>query len=76
MRKAPIETYWIDYDGERVFYSTIPGSNGEDPQGYDQPTYVGHPWVVMDKESGANLGIWNPGPEDGFYRVVLRPDEV
>ena len=38
-----VRTYWLDYNGRRVFYKAIP------PHGrYTQPTFQTHPWVVSD----------------------------
>lgn len=39
-----IRTYWLDYNGRRVFYKAIP-PNGN----YTQPTYQTHPWVITDQ---------------------------
>ena len=39
-----IRTYWLDYNGHRVFYKSIP------PRGnYTQPTFKTHPWVITDE---------------------------
>jgi hypothetical protein len=64
LSRDPIATYWINWDGEDVYYTTIP-SGGE----YHQPTYVGHPWIVANGETGAELGVWNP--MEGYYQVVI-----
>jgi hypothetical protein len=38
-----ISAYWLDYSGKRVFYRRINGGDS-----YDQPTYISHPWVLVD----------------------------
>jgi hypothetical protein len=41
--RQEVRTYWLDYNGRRVFYKAIP------PHGqYTQPTFQTHPWVVTD----------------------------
>jgi hypothetical protein len=51
---APVRLDWINYLGDRVFYTTI--GNGET---YQQPTFIGHPWVVADA-SDTCLSIFVP----------------
>ena len=47
--EAPIELWWIDFEGQLVFYQTIqPGAT------YVQPTFTQHNWVLRD-EDGNNL---------------------
>lgn len=38
-----VRSYWLDYNGRRVFYKAIP-PNGN----YTQPTFQTHPWVITD----------------------------
>jgi len=41
------EVFWIDFEGKEVLYNTLnPGDS------YRQQTYVEHPWVVRDVETG------------------------
>jgi hypothetical protein len=43
-----VRVYWLDYQGNRVLYKTLqPG------EGYDQPTYLTHPWVFTDLQGAA-----------------------
>jgi hypothetical protein len=50
-------TYWIDFGGNRVLYSTImPG------QRVEQPTYLTHPWLVIDDAMKCR-GLFMPGRE-------------
>ena len=35
--------YWIDQDGDRKFYGIVEPGNG-----YRQPTFAGHAWVITD----------------------------
>ena len=48
---ATVDIYWLDYVGQRVFYNTL-----ADGQGYQQETWLTHPWVAIDQENGACLG--------------------
>ena len=56
---GPVTVYWLDYQGQRVFYNTLAAG-----QSYDQQTFLTHPWVVTDA-SGACLGIWLPSTAPG-----------
>jgi VHL beta domain len=38
-----MRAYWLNYAGQRIFYREI-NSGG----GYTQPTYITHPWVLVD----------------------------
>jgi CSLREA domain-containing protein len=38
-----VSIYWLDYQGNRVFYNTLPSG-----QSYDQQTWITHPWVALD----------------------------
>ena len=51
---APIRTYWLDHQGNRIFGSEIrPGDS------YVQQTYVTHPWVVTTAAK-ACMAIFQP----------------
>jgi hypothetical protein len=41
---ATFDLFWLDYDGERVFYQAIPPSSTR-----PQPTWVTHPWILADE---------------------------
>eukprot|EP00457_Paulinella_chromatophora_P001545 gb/GEZN01001547.1/.p1 GENE.gb/GEZN01001547.1/~~gb/GEZN01001547.1/.p1 ORF type:complete len:842 (+),score=172.04 gb/GEZN01001547.1/:176-2527(+) len=42
-----VDVFWINYEGDEVFYNTLrPGGK------YQQQTYLQHPWVARDKASG------------------------
>jgi hypothetical protein len=47
---ATLQTLWLDYDGERVFYEQI-----QPHSSYDQKTWVTHPWIVADLDGGCYL---------------------
>lgn len=56
-------TYWINYEGRRVPYSTLaPGES------YTQETYVTHPWVMTD---GAERCVAIYLPDETPSRVVM-----
>ncbi len=47
-----VEIFWIDTDGQRHPYQTLkPGDR------FEQPTYVGHVWLVTD-QAGKTLGVY------------------
>jgi hypothetical protein len=54
---------WIDYSGARVFYSTVQSGDT-----LDQPTYLTHPWVVVD-DAGECLGYTVSTKESQTLRV-------
>lgn len=65
-RSNPIHLYWRNYDGARVSYGTVAANGGRK----DQQTFVTHPWVITDDNTGEVLGIWNPVEVDG--RVIVN----
>jgi hypothetical protein len=60
-RNQPVEVYWLDYSGNRKFYSSI-----QPKKRLTQSTYVTHPWVVTDTQKNC-LGVYYP---DGQRRIV------
>ena len=45
--KHSVEVIWLDYKGQPVWYNTLrPGQN------YQQQTYVTHPWVCVESDTG------------------------
>ncbi len=51
----PLRIYWLDYGGVRRNYFDLPAQSG-----YNQSTFVTHPWVVTDANTSACLGIYMP----------------
>ena len=51
---GPVTVYWLNYEGQRVFYTTLAAE-----QSFVQQTFITHPWIATDA-SGACLGIWLP----------------
>jgi hypothetical protein len=51
-----ISLYWLDFEGNRVFYGDIPAG-----QSYVQNTFLTHPWVVTS--AGGDLGLYLPVPD-------------
>lgn len=41
--RQEIRSYWLDYNGRRVFYKAIAPNAS-----YTQPTFRTHPWVITD----------------------------
>ncbi|MBM3475466.1 MAG: hypothetical protein FJX75_19550 [Armatimonadetes bacterium] len=59
----PVERFWLDFEGKRKSYGTIP------PSGIaSQSTFVTHAWLLTDPDSKV-LGIWVP--ERAVGRVVI-----
>jgi Tol biopolymer transport system component len=54
-----VDVYWLDYEGNRVYYNTLaPG------QGYTQQTYLTHPWVIIAHGPWRNsFPDWGPPPQ-------------
>jgi len=43
--RGSVSIYWLDFNGERVWYNTLaPGES------YSQQTFVTHPWVIVDSD--------------------------
>jgi hypothetical protein len=51
-----VRTYWINYQGQRIFYSQL-----EPGESYRQQTYLTHPWVITDSRNNC-LGMRMPEP--------------
>ena len=77
-----VDLYWIDFDGNRVFYATI-GPVGA----LAQPTYITHPWLIVKagtggtvaQGSGQLLAAFLPvtpspaSPADGDFAMIGAP---
>ena len=46
-----IDVIWLGYKGEEVKYTTLSSKGSK----YVQKTYVYHPWIFKDSDSGARL---------------------
>lgn len=66
-RSDVVTTYWLNYDGQRVFYNTL-------PPGYyvPQQTFATHPWLIV-AGSGACLGIFVATPSAGTILLTSTP---
>jgi outer membrane protein OmpA-like peptidoglycan-associated protein len=40
-----LKTFWLNYEGKRVFYNTLAPKSG-----YMQATYATHPWLITDED--------------------------
>ena len=63
-----VNLYWINYEGQRVYYASLqPGRS------VLQQTYVTHPWVVTRKDVrvdlGRSLAIFQPASEPGVAEI-------
>ena len=63
---APMQLYWLDYDGNRESIGDIPPK-----QTVRHSTYVTHPWVVT-KTGNDCVGVYFPDGQE--RKVVLKGD--
>ncbi|KAK2605971.1 hypothetical protein QQS21_003597 [Conoideocrella luteorostrata] len=66
--KAPLKTYWINYDGEAQFYSRVAVGATR-----DQDTYAGHVWRLVDEVSGKTMAIYSV-PDQGQDVLVIKDE--
>jgi hypothetical protein len=63
-RDRMIRTYWLDFGGVQRFYAEI------EPGGfYVQPTYLTHPWIILDEAGNCNGPYM---PRQGGREIVVR----
>jgi VHL beta domain len=60
-----VNVYWINYQGQRVFYRGGPYLALDAGSSYVQGTFLTHPWVVTDVATNSCLGIWLPTQSPG-----------
>lgn len=66
--------YWIDYEGQAVSFGTLPSGVC-----VDIDTYVTHPWIFVDEETGDRLMVeqkdvyFPEPPENYFVGGVTKP---
>ena len=59
-----IRTYWLNYQGKRVYYAEIqPGGS------LKQQTYFSHPWVITGSASGECIAIFLPAQKPGVATI-------
>lgn len=58
-----VRSYWLDYQGRRVFYKAIPAKTR-----YTQPTYQTHPWVVTDQHDNC-IGVFISNTRSGKAEI-------
>ena len=65
--ETQFKIYWLDYDGNRVFYKHVFAGDT-----YNQQTYLTHPWVVTAPIPGGGedcIGVYYP--QQGGSTVTL-----
>ncbi len=62
-----VNVVWLDYEGNRKTYKTL--KRGEV---YEQQTFVGHPWLIVDGK-GVCLGVY--WPRSGEQIAELYADQ-
>jgi hypothetical protein len=60
-----VQLFWLDHAGRRVHFRTLLTGDG-----YQQATYVGHPWLVTD-HMGRALGIFEPTTSGGVAEFAF-----
>ena len=56
--KQTVKLYWINYQGKRELYATLPPGGS-----YDSDTFLTHPWLVTDeKENAWAIYLADPQP--------------
>ena len=60
----PLKIYWLDFQGGMKFYREL--AHGQD---YVQPTYVGHPWVAVDRSGRCVGGPFTPGANGTLWEI-------
>jgi hypothetical protein len=62
--QVPIRTYWLDFDGKRVFRAEIrPGDS------FFQQTYVSHPWLITKTATTTCVGIFQPASSSSIVVI-------
>lgn len=62
--RGTIDIFWLDYDGRRKLHRSL--RPGED---YQQSTFVGHPWIVVDRSGRCRGGVYWPRPGRNLNEV-------
>jgi hypothetical protein len=67
---VPVDVYWIDFSGDRVLYRSdlLPG------QSYDQPTYLTHPWLIVENGTGGTTVQGTGDLITAFLAVTPNPN--
>jgi hypothetical protein len=73
---GPVNIYWINYQGQRVFYRGGPFAALAAGQSYVQGTFITHPWIVTDVANNSCLGIWEPTESAGTAVITGSPSFV
>lgn len=60
----PVKLYWLDYEGKRKLYETIPPGKQT-----VQPTFVTHPWLVTDAQDRP-WGIYLPDAQPRTVEIA------
>ncbi|HEY1722363.1 MAG TPA: hypothetical protein VGG27_14065 [Magnetospirillaceae bacterium] len=58
-----IKAFWINYQGQRVFYFDVPPG-----QSHRQQTFVTHPWVITDEADNCQ-SIYLPQTTETTYTI-------
>ena|SRR3990167_633976 len=66
----PLSVYWIDYNGNKTFYKTLPPGGS-----YEQQTYATHPWLFIGNKYNEEipLGVYfprNDTPDDTVISIT------
>jgi hypothetical protein len=63
-----VSTYWLNYSGQRVFYKALLAG-----QQYNQPTFLTHPWVVLDPNGKCVGSVVATAPTQTYVITIGTP---
>jgi hypothetical protein len=69
---ATVQIYWLDYNGDRQLYRTL----GPAPESWTQLTYLTHPWLILDVETGECVGYTVDQDEYHITHSVPQPADT
>ncbi|KAJ7705127.1 hypothetical protein B0H14DRAFT_2416055, partial [Mycena olivaceomarginata] len=69
-RATPVHLWWISYDATRVTGGTVAANGGRQ----DMTTFLTHPWLITDEQSGVGFGGLVPGSGWRTRGCHLRDD--
>ena len=66
--QTPLTLTWLDFNGRRVSYATLPPG-----ESYRQQTYVTHPWLALDAD-GHCVAAFLPRVPGEYTVRILGPN--
>jgi len=63
--RGKVSIYWLDYKGDRRFYTAINAGRS-----YKQQTYATHPWVAVDDRGNCVGGVFRANPGLNTFQIM------